>query len=441
MNHVLPIVLFPLLLTPPGTNEGSTSSTPAAAEKKAAEGDTEKKAAPIRRETWPQWRGPSRDGMRHGQEWPNGLDAERLELRWSVELDKGYSSPIVTTDRVFTVETLEERDEVVRAFDRETGEELWTQGWEGAMKVPFFAAKNGSWVRSTPAYDEDEKGARLYVAGMRDVLACLDADKGEVLWVVDFVDREGTPVPSFGFVCSPLVVGDHVYVQAGGGFQKLDKYTGKTIWTTMTGGEGMDSPFSSPVLAEIHGTEQLLVQSRTHLAGIAPETGEELWKTEVKAFRGMNILTPTVIGDAIFTATYGGKSHLYEINAGDDGFSVETIWDARPRGYMSSPVVVDDHLYLFSQSNRLSCIRLADGEVRWISEPLGDDYWSIVAQGDRLLALTEDGEMVLVQADPEAYRELGRVEVSDGETWGHLAVCENQIFVRELEGLSVYDWK
>jgi len=441
MNPVLPVVLSPLLLAPPGTDEGSTPPSRPAPEEKTRREERGDRQGHTSRETWPQWRGPSRDGLRQGAEWPEALESERLELRWRVELDKGYSSPVVTDERVFTVETVEERDELVRAFDRQTGKKLWAKGWEGSMKVPFFAARNGSWVRSTPAYDEDEEGARLYVGGMRDVLACLDADGGELLWVVDFVDREGTPVPSFGFVCSPLVAGDHVYVQAGGGFQKLDKYTGETAWTTMVGGKGMDSPFSSPVLAEIGGKEQLLVQSRTHLAGVDPESGDELWKIEVKASRGMNILTPTVVGDSVFTACYGGKSHLYAITSGELGFSVQPIWDARPRGYMSSPVVIDDHVYLFSQSNRLSCLRLADGEVRWISEPLGDDYWSIVAQGERLLALTEDGELVLVQADPRAYRELGRVEVADGETWAHLAVCDNQLFVRELEALSVYDWK
>ena len=441
MSSVLPVVLFPFLLPPPGLDEGSTPLLPSAPEDETPRPEQVDDDPPARRETWPQWRGPSRDGLRQGTQWPEALDSERLELRWRAKLDKGYSSPVVTAERVFTVETVEERDELVRAFDRETGEELWTRSWEGSLKVPFFAARNGSWVRSTPAHDVDEKGARLYVGGMRDVLACLDAEGGELLWVVDFVDREGTPVPSFGFVCSPLVSGDHVYVQAGGGFQKLDKYTGETVWTTMTGGEGMDSPFSSPVLAEIGGKEQLLVQSRTHLAGIEPDSGDELWKIQVKAFRGMNILTPTVVGDAVFTACYGGKSHLYEVTSGELGFSVESIWDARPRGYMSSPVVIDEHVYLFSQSNRLSCLRLADGEVRWISEPLGDDYWSIIAQGKRLLALTEDGELVLVDADPEQYRELGRVEVVDGETWAHLAVCDNQIFVRDLEGLSVYDWK
>ena len=90
---------------------------------------------------WPQWRGPTRDGRFHGPEWPAELADEVLELEWRVELDDGYSGPIVAGDRVFTVETREKSSEVVRAFDRKSGEALWKASWEGSMKVPFFHAK------------------------------------------------------------------------------------------------------------------------------------------------------------------------------------------------------------------------------------------------------------------------------------------------------------
>lgn len=396
-------------------------------------------AAPERpsRADWPQWRGPERDGYCPSPEWPAELDEARLTRTWRVELGKSYASPIVAGSRVFTVETRDESHEVVRALDRETGEELWSTSWEGSMTVPFFAARNGSWVRSTPAYD----GESLFVAGMRDVLVCLDAADGEVRWRVDFMERFDTPLPSFGLVCSPLVVGDCLYVQAGGSFVKLDKRTGETIWRTLEGESGMDSAFSSPALATLHGVEQLLVQTRTQLCGVAPADGSVLWKIEIPAFRGMNILTPAAHGDAVFTAAYGGRSQLLVPTPGEDGWSVERAWESRPRGYMTSPSIIDDHAYLYLQSNRFSCVRLSDGEVAWISEPIGDDYWSLVHQGDRILALTCEGELVLVQATPSEYRELGRARVADAETWASLGVSGDELFVRELEALSAFTWR
>lgn len=132
---------------------------------------------------WPQWRGPERSGVVEGSHaWPDRLDETCLKLMWRRELGEGYPGPVVSTGHVFTVETLNKEKEVVRAFDRFSGRQLWETAWEGSMKVPFFSNKNGSWVRSTPACD----GESLYVAGMRDVLVCLNVKDGRVQWRVDF---------------------------------------------------------------------------------------------------------------------------------------------------------------------------------------------------------------------------------------------------------------
>ena len=146
-----------------------------------------------------------------------------------------YSGPIVAGNRVFTTETEGRELEVVRAYTRDTGELLWETKWEGAMRVPFFAAANGSWIRSTPACD----GERLYVAGMRDVLYCLAVDTGDVVWMIDFVEEFETDLPSFGFVCSPLIDGEHVYVQAGASLVKLNKYNGEIVWRSLAEDGGM----------------------------------------------------------------------------------------------------------------------------------------------------------------------------------------------------------
>src|SRR6185369_8092553 len=100
----------------------------------------------------------------------------------------------------------------------------------------------------------------------------------------------------------------------GGGFVKLIKKTGEVVWRTLEDGGGMyGSAFSSPILATIHGVTQILVQTRQNLAGVDPETGKVLWSHPVKADRGMNILTPTVVGNRVFTSSYGGGSVLFEI--------------------------------------------------------------------------------------------------------------------------------
>ncbi|MEM8964748.1 MAG: PQQ-binding-like beta-propeller repeat protein, partial [Acidobacteriota bacterium] len=220
---------------------------------------------------WPQWRGPERDGTVADGEWPSSL--EGLTQNWRIELGESYSGPIVTADRVFTTETHDKKSEIVTAIDRATGKVLWTREWEGAMKVPFFAARNGSWIRSTPAFD----GERLIVGGIREVLVALDGDTGEEVWRIDFPAQYGTEMPPFGFVCSPMVDGEFVYVEAAGSFFKLQSATGEVVWRTerFSSGDMMsEGTFSSPVKATIAGREQILVQTRQELKGVDPETGE-----------------------------------------------------------------------------------------------------------------------------------------------------------------------
>ncbi|MCB9941961.1 MAG: PQQ-binding-like beta-propeller repeat protein, partial [Planctomycetaceae bacterium] len=387
-------------------------------------------------DAWSQWRGPTRDGHVTGQSWPEVLSEERLTTNWSVPLGPSYSGPIVTTARVFVTETKDKKFEVVRALDRNTGEQIWETQWEGSMQVPFFAASNGSWIRATPAFD----GERLYVAGMKDVLVCLDASSGKILWKVDFVADTGSPLPQFGFASSPLLHDGHVYVQAGASFTKLDKLTGKIVWQTLKDDGGMSgSAFSSPVFATIAGIDQFVVQTRTNLAGVSPADGELLWSQEITAFRGMNILTPTVIGDAVFTSSYGGRSSLLKVEHEDSAWKVTDAWNHKSQGYMSSPVVIEGHIYLHLRNQRFVCLDAKSGEERWTTKPFGK-YWSMVADGNKILALDQSGELLLIDASPAEFKLVDRRKIAD-DSWAHVAIVDNQIFVRDLNSMKVLMWK
>ena len=356
---------------------------------------------------------------------------------WRVELAPSYSGPVVSETAVFVTGTADKKTEVVMALDRKSGKELWRAEWPGAMSVPFFAASNGSWIRATPAMDGDN----LFVAGMRDVLAALDARTGKEQWRVDFVSEFNSPLPTFGFVSSPLVDGDWLYVQAGASVCKLEKATGKVVWRTLKDKGGMmGSAFSSPVIGTLCGQRQLIVQTREKLAGVDLMTGDALWEQKVPSFRGMNILTPVLVGDALFTSSYQNKSWLFSVTKSEGTFQVKESWNNNAQGYMSTPVVKDGHAYMHLQNQRFTCIDLTTGERTWTSQPFGK-YCSLVLQGDKILALDERGTLLLIKANPKAFELLGETKVSDEESWAHLAICGDEIFVRELSALSVFRWK
>ncbi len=387
--------------------------------------------------SWSQWRGPNRDGLiEKNAPWPEKINSSFLKQNWRIKMGKGYSGPIVSEQLVFSTESMED-NEITKAYNRADGKLVWSNEWAGKMKVPFFASKNGSWIRSTPVYD----GENIYVCGMRDVIHSLDAKTGKTNWKVDFVERYKTPLPAFGMVCSPIIDGDFLYVQAGAGFVKLNKKTGESIWRSLTDKGGMfGSAFSSPVIVEIHGQKQVIVQTRTDLAGVNPKNGNVIWKQPIKAFRGMNILTPSIKDNNIFTSSYGGKSLLFNVQNKGDLQSINKKWENKQEGYMSGPIILDGYCYIHLRKQRITCLDMENGETKWISSKSFGKYMSMVSNGKEILALDEDGTLYLIDPNPEKFLIKESRKISESPTWAHLAISDNQLFVRELEALACYQW-
>lgn len=378
--------------------------------------------------TWNQWRGPQRDGVWNGT-LPTSL--ADLELAWQKPLSPSYSGPVTDGKVVYTTETVDEKMERVTAFDLETGEQVWTTQWEGAIKVPFFAASNGSWIKATPALSAEA----LVVLGIRDELICLNPVNGETRWRVDMAERFGSERPKFGAVCSPLIDGDAVYIQGGGATLKLQLADGETVWRTLASEED-DDAFSSPIIATIAGVRQLLVQTRTKLCGVSLELGKELWSEPIEAYRNMNILTPTIIGDQVYTAAHSGRSQMFDISRSGDDWTVDERWNQKVQAYMSSPVVDDKTIYLHSKAERLTALDIDTGEILWTGQPMGK-YQSLVKNGQVILALDEGGELLSIEPGRASLEIRERVKVAD-DAWAYLGVFEGGLIVRDLNSLKIY---
>jgi len=222
---------------------------------------------------------------------------------------------------------------------------------------------------------------------------------------------------------------------------KVEKTTGRIVWRSADSGNTITSggAFSSPIIAELQGVQQVVVFTRAALMGVDTDSGKVLWSQAVPNFRGMNIVTPVVHEDAIFVSQHRNGSYYYKtVREGEAGrFRVEPVWRNKGSGYMSSPIVIEGFAYLHLGNGRFTCIDLASGEERWRTKPLGD-YWSLLWQGSRILALAEDGTLRLIQANPDRFELIDEREVAAATTWGHLAMAGDQLFVRELEALSVF---
>jgi hypothetical protein len=103
--------------------------------------------------------------------------------------------------------------------------------------------------------------------------------------------------------------------------------------------------------------------------------------------------------------------------------------------------VLDDHAYFLGKDKRAVCVNLTAGKEAWRSEKAFSDYWSLVGHKDKMLALDSKGKLLLLKASPKEFDVLAERPVAKAETWAHLAVCGDEVFVRDLTGLTAYRWK
>ena len=150
----------------------------------------------------------------------------------------------------------------------------------------------------------------------------------------------------------------------------------------------------------------------------------------------MNILTPIIFDGGVYTSSYGGKTLMIGVS-GDDAVQ---RWENKAQGYMSTPVVIDGYAYMHLRNQRYTCIRLLDGNTQWTSKPYGK-YASLITNGQKILALDQRGELLLLAASPDEFQVLDSREITDEETWAHLAIAGNRLYVRELNAITAYQWQ
>ncbi len=131
---------------------------------------------------------------------------------------------------------------------------------------------------------------------------------------------------------------------------------------------------------------------------------------------------------------------MFELTKQGEQLSLKDVWTNPQSGYMSSPVLIDGHIYLHLQNTRFACIDAKSGKTTWTTKSFGK-YWSMVAQGSQILALDERGELLLIRANPKQFELVSSRKVCSDSAWAHLAVAGQQVFIRSLNSLIAFDWK
>ncbi len=348
-------------------------------------------------------------------------------------MGEGFAGPVVAGGRLILFHRSGD-EEVVEAFDPRDGSRLWRSAAPTDYRDDFGFDEG---PRATPTV----AGGKVFTFGARGRLRCHDLATGEELWSVDTHARFDAGKGYFGAASSPLVEGDLVMVQVGGrkgGIVAFDAGTGEVAWTATDDEAG----YASPVAMDLGGRRLAIFFNRAGLLGIAPATGEIRfefpWRARIRA--SVNAASPLVVGDRVFlSSSYGVGAVLLELGQGRP----QPVWKAQD--VLTSHYTTSVHRAgtLYGLHGRqearpeLRAVDLASGKVAWTEKRFGAG--SLILAGDRLLVLREDGELVLAEATPEAYREISRAAILEGTARAHPALAGAILYARDGRELVAVD--
>ena len=405
------------VVVPPETRtEAASPETPAspppAAAKTSASAD------------WPGFRGPARDGVVHGAaiatDWAS---TPPVEL-WRRPIGPGWSSFAVRGDLLYTQEQRGD-EEIVAAYEVKTGKPVWRHH----DPARFWESNGGPGPRATPTIDN----GRVYALGATGIVNALDAASGALIWSHNAAADTGAKTPDWGFSGSPLVVDGLVVVATSGVLVAYDAAAGQKRWT----GPAEADSYVSPQVMTIDGVQQIVHLSGAGLTSVSPADGKPLWQYE---WKGYPIVQPSLTADGGILLAINESSGVRRlaVSHSADRWKVDEKWTSnRLKPWFNDFVVHKGHAYGFD-GTILACIDLADGSRTWKGGRYGGGQLVLLADQDLLLVISEEGDLALVSATPDEFKELGHVRAITGKTWNHPVVAGDVLLVRNGEEMAAF---
>ena len=382
---------------------------------------------------WPQFLGPTRNGVYAGPALAETWGAGGPRVAWRKQIGQGFAGPAVAGNRVILFHRVG-GEEVLESLDAATGNSVWRYAYRTTYRDDFGFDEG---PRAVPVVADGV----IYTFGAEGQLHAVDLAKGTRLWSEDTMKRFGVPKGFFGAAGSPLVEGGRVLANIGGdkaGIVAFEAKTGKVLWTATDD----DASYSSGVAASIAGRRLGVFLTRDNLVGLDPASGaiqfQRRWRARLAA--SVNAATPIVVGDQIFvSAQYGPGAGVLRVN-GSQLVDVWTSDDALSNHYATS-VFYNGHLYGFHGRQEFGpsfrAVEFQTGTVKWSQEQFRAG--SVLIAGDRLVIMREGGELVLAPASPQSFRPLARAQVLQGVVRPYPALADGMLYVRNENTLISLD--
>lgn len=390
---------------------------------------------------WPQWRGPQRDGVSQEtgllQEWPEAGP----KLLWQAkEVGFGYSTPAVVGDRLYLLSNQGNEDEFIRSLKAQDGSLVWSTRIGKVGNPDQRPAYPGA--RSTPTVD----GESLYALGSDGDLVCLETETGKVRWTKNLRTEFGGVPGEWAYSESPLIDGDVLVCTPGGAaatLVALDKKSGDVIWKCAVPG-GDEAAYASVVVAEVGGVKQYVQFLGKALVGVDAKTGRFLWRYERTAEGSpANMPTPVVRNGYVYSAAGRSGGGLVELTAQQGNVKADEVYfTPKLPTSLGGSVLVGDYLY-GTTAQVVVCAEFTTGDVKWTQRGIAPA--SVCYADGRLYLHGENGDVALVEATPEGYRETGRFtppnqpDRGKSKAWAYPVVANGRLYIRDLDALWCYD--
>lgn len=375
---------------------------------------------------YPQFLGQHRNGIVSGIQLNLNWDTHPPKLVWRHPVGAGWSGFAVVGDSAITQEQEDDWEKVV-CYELRTGEIKWSH----QDSARYNATPAGLGPRATPTIS----GNRVYTVGSTGILNCLDFETGEQLWTTNIFEENKAEPPPWGVSISPLVFGELIIVSAGGAVA-YHRETGEIVWT----GYRTPSGYSSPLVTTLLDTEQIIIFNKGLITAHEPLTGELLWKQPWVETYAECVAQPVPISDdtLLVSTGYGAGAKLYQLSRNPAGeFDVSIVWETiNLKAKFTNIIYSEGYLYGLDDGIFV-CINPADGTRQWKRGRYGHGQTLLVS--DVLLVLTESGEVVLVEPDPEGHREHARFTALKGKTWNTPALAGRYLLVRNDREAACYE--
>jgi outer membrane protein assembly factor BamB len=280
------------------------------------------------------------------------------------------------------------------------------------------------------------RDGRVYVFTAKLLVAAFDARSGDEVWRRDLPKQHAGRNISWQNAQSPVIDAGRLHVAGGGPGESLlalDPATGAVLWKT--GDEKITH--ATPIPATIHGVRQIVWLLQSGLVSVDPATGRELWR-HAFPYKVSTAASPVVSGDLVYcSAGYGVGAGAARIAKTGDAWTAAEAYrfpGNRPlANHWSTPVLSGGHLYGMFQFKEygdgpVKCVDIATGAVKWEKAGFGPGHVILTAGG--VLALSDDGHLVLIEPTPAQYKELARAKVLDGKCWTTPVLSGGRVYAR-----------